>query len=138
MTARSLTVPADIRRCNALSDNRPSELRDALSVRTYGYRYVTKSEGGGEARYVVVLAEAQVAREIFLWVGIEGCSLGQVCKRLKERGVLTQKGRINWDRATVVGMLRNPAYMGEARFGKERVVPAQPRLRPRRGVPEYP
>jgi len=109
-----------------------------LSAAPYGYRYVTKSEGGGEACYVIVLAEAQVVREIFFWVGIEGCSLGQVCKRLKERGVLTQKGRTNWDRATVVGMLRNPAYMGEARFGKERVVPAQPRLRPRRGVPEYP
>jgi hypothetical protein len=35
MTARSLTVPADIQRCGAVSDNRPSELRDALSVRTY-------------------------------------------------------------------------------------------------------
>ncbi len=103
-----------------------------------GYRYVTKSEGGGEARYIVVLAEAAVVREIFLWIGIEGCSLTQVCRRLKEQGVLARKGRSDWDRATLVGMLRNPAYMGEARFGKERVVPAQPRLRPRRGVPEYP
>ena len=33
MTARSLTVPADIQRCDAVSVNRPSELRDALSVR---------------------------------------------------------------------------------------------------------
>ena len=110
----------------------------ALCAAPYGYRYVTKSEGGGEARYIVVLAEAAVVREIFLWIGIEGCSLTQVCRRLKEQGVLTRKGRSNWDRATLVGMLRNPAYMGEARFGKERVVPAQPRLRPRRGVPEYP
>jgi site-specific DNA recombinase len=35
-------------------------------------------------------------------------------------------------------MLSNPAYMGEARYGKIRIVPARPRLRPRRGVPEYP
>jgi Homeodomain-like domain len=35
MTARSLTVPADIQRCDAVSVNRPSELRDALSVRTW-------------------------------------------------------------------------------------------------------
>ncbi len=35
-------------------------------------------------------------------------------------------------------MLRNPAYMGEARFNKVRNVPARPRLRPRRGAPAYP
>ena len=35
-------------------------------------------------------------------------------------------------------MLRNPAYMGEAQFNKIHCVPARPRLRPRRGAPEYP
>ena len=35
-------------------------------------------------------------------------------------------------------MLRNPAYMGDARFNKVHIVPARPRLRPRRGVPEFP
>src|SRR4051794_22109401 len=104
----------------------------------FGYRYVTKQEGGGQARYVVDFAEAPVAREMFEWVAYEGCSLGQVCERLKGRGVLTRRGHSTWDRATVSEMLRNPAYMGEARYGKVRIVPARPRLRPRRGVPEYP
>jgi site-specific DNA recombinase len=110
----------------------------ALAHAPYGYRYVTKQEGGGEARYVVVFAEAQIVKEMFTWCGVEGCSLSQICRRLKDRGILTRTGKTTWDRATVLDMLRNPAYMGEAHFNKNRCVPARPRLRPRRGVPEYP
>jgi site-specific DNA recombinase len=109
-----------------------------LSGAPYGYRYITKQEGAGQARYLVEFAEAQVVREMFAWVGIEGYSLGQVRKRLKERGVATPQGRATWDRATLLDLFRNPAYMGEARYGKNRIVPPRPRLRPRRGVPEYP
>jgi site-specific DNA recombinase len=104
----------------------------------FGYRYIAKREGGGQARYVVEFTEAPIAREMFEWVAIEGCSLSQVCNRLKERGVLTRRGHATWDPATVSEMLSNPAYMGEARYGKVRIVPARPRLRPRRGVSEYP
>jgi site-specific DNA recombinase len=109
-----------------------------LSGAPFGYRYITKQEGGGAARYVVDFAEAAIAREMFEWVAIEGFSLSQVCKRLKERGVMTRRGHSTWDPATVSDMLKNPAYMGEARYGKIRIVPARPRLRPRRGVSEYP
>jgi site-specific DNA recombinase len=109
-----------------------------LNKAPYGYHYVTKLDGGGEARYVVEFAEAQTIREMFTWCGIEGCSLTQICKRLKEKGIVTRKGRTDWDRVTVLDMLRNPAYMGEARFNKVHTVPARPRLRPRRGTPEYP
>src|SRR5437870_6020001 len=38
MTARSLMVPADIQRGHAVSDDRPSEPRDALSVRSNATR----------------------------------------------------------------------------------------------------
>jgi site-specific DNA recombinase len=110
----------------------------ALGDAPYGYRYVTKREGGGEARYVVTFAEAQIVKEMFTWCAIEGCSLSQICKRLKERGIVTRTGKTTWDRATVRDMLRNPAYRGEARFNKIHCVPARPRLRPRRGAPAYP
>jgi site-specific DNA recombinase len=109
-----------------------------LNKAPYGYRYITKLAGGGEARYVVEFAEAQTVREMFTWCGIEGCSLTQICKRLKEKGIVTRKGKTDWDRVTVLDMLRNPAYMGEARFNKVHSVPARPRLRPRRGTPDYP
>src|SRR5207245_2796880 len=84
-----------------------------LSGAPYGFRYLTKQEGGGEARYVVEFAEAQVIRDMFTWVGIEGCSLRQVLKRLKERGVPTRTGLATWDRATILDKLSNPAYMGQ-------------------------
>ena len=109
-----------------------------LAKAPYGYRYVTKLEGGGEARYVVAFAEAQTVKDMFAWCGIEGYSLNQICKRLKEKGIVTRTGKTTWDRATVLDMLRNPAYMGEARFNKVHAVPARPRLRPRRGAAAYP
>jgi len=109
-----------------------------LNKAPYGYRYVTKLEGGGAARYVVAFDEARTIKEMFTLCGIEGYSLNQICKRLREEGIVTRRGNTTWDRVTVLGMLRNPAYMGEARFNKVHRVPARPRLRPRRGAPEYP
>ena len=40
-----------------------------LAGAPYGYRYLTKQDGGGEAQYILQFAEAQVVREIFTWVG---------------------------------------------------------------------
>ncbi|MCA1701637.1 MAG: recombinase family protein, partial [Actinobacteria bacterium] len=37
---------------------------------------------------------------------------------LSDRGVLTRKGKTVWDRSTIWAMLRNPAYRGQASFGK--------------------
>ena len=52
-----------------------------------------------------------------------------------ERRPASGRGRARpvWDRTTVWGMLKNPAYMGQAAFGKTRVGPLQPRLRAQRG-----
>ena len=104
----------------------------------YGYRYIRKQDGDGEARYDVVFEEARLVREIFAWVGIEGLSLGQVVRRLAERGIPTQSGKPRWDRATIRGMLTNPAYTGTARYGKTRLLPRNPHLKPARGRPEIP
>ena len=43
-----------------------------------------------------------------------------------------------WDRSAVWGMLRNPAYIGTAAFGKTRQGPHRPRLRAQRGRPVQP
>ena len=59
---------------------------NVLSGAPYGYRYIGKHEGGGEARYQVVAEEARVVRKIFEWVGQERCSIGEVCRRLQARG----------------------------------------------------
>ena len=104
----------------------------------YGYRYVTKQQGNGEARYEVVLEEAQHVRDIFTWVALEGLSLSRVAKRLTERGVLTRTGKTRWDTATIRGILLNPACTGAAKYGKTRQIPRAPGRRPKRGDPAIP
>jgi site-specific DNA recombinase len=112
---------------------------NVLSGAPYGYRYVGKHEGGGEARYQVVAEEARVVRRIFEWVGQERCSIGEVCRRLRRDGVPTRTGKSAWDRSTVWLILKNPAYRGTAAFGKTRSGELKPRrLRPQRGRPEQP
>jgi site-specific DNA recombinase len=109
-----------------------------LSGAPYGYRYVTVAEGGGQARYEVCEEEAQVVRQVFAWVGRQRLSLGEVCRRLREAGIPTAKGKTWWDRASVWGMLKNLAYQGQAAFGKTRLGALQPRLRAQRGHPLQP
>ncbi len=109
-----------------------------LSGAPYGYRYVSKREGDGEARFDVVLEEARVVRQVFTWVGQDRCSIGEVCRRLNAAKEQTRTGKTVWDRATVWDMLRNPAYKGAAAFGKTSVEPLRPRLRGQRGRPMQP
>jgi site-specific DNA recombinase len=110
----------------------------ALSCAPYGYRYVTKQEGGGQARYEINTQEARVVRNIFEWVGKEGVTIGEVCRRLVKAGEKTRKGKMLWDRSVIWGVLKNPAYIGEAGFGKTRKGPLRPRLRAQRGRPVQP
>jgi site-specific DNA recombinase len=112
---------------------------NVLSGAPYGYRYIGKHEGGGEARYQVLAEEARVVRKIFEWVGQERCSIGEVCRRLQGDGVPTRTGKPAWDRATIWLILKNPAYKGTAAFGKTRSGEFKPqRLRAQRGRPEQP
>src|SRR3954453_16740067 len=112
---------------------------NVLSGAPYGYRYVGKHEGEGEARYQVVAEEARVVRKIFEWVGQERCSIGEVCRRLQREGIASRTGKPAWDRSVVWAALKNPAYRGTAAFGKTRAGELKPqRLRPQRGRPEQP
>ena len=109
-----------------------------LSGAPYGYRYIDKHTGGGVARYEVQADEARIVRRIFAWIGRERVSIGEACRRLRAEGCLTRSGKPAWDRATVWGILRNPAYAGMAAFGKTRIGPLPARLRPVRGGSEQP
>jgi site-specific DNA recombinase len=112
---------------------------NVLSGAPYGYRYVGKHEGGGEARYQVLAEEARVVRKIFEWFGQERCSIGEICRRLQRDGIPTRTGKSAWDRSVVWLILKNPAYKGTAAFGKTRSGDLKPqRLRPQRGRPELP
>ena len=111
---------------------------NVLGGAPYGYRYLDRHVGGGEARYEIIDDQAQVVRQIFDWVGVERFSIGEVCRRLRRAGHRSPSGKESWDRTTVWGMLKNPAYQGTAAFGKTRVGPLPARLRPVRGGIELP
>ncbi len=101
----------------------------ALSKAPYGYRYIDKHTGGGEARFEVIEEEAKVVRQIFTWVGRDGCSLREVARRLQQQGLRTRTGRCRWDSGTIGAMVRNSTYKGHAFFGKRRSGAPRPRLR---------
>src|SRR5438093_8575577 len=106
---------------------------NVLSGAPYGYRYIAKYAGGGQARYEIVPDEARLIRQVFDWIGRDRLTIGEVCRRLTQAGERTRTGKTVWDRSAVWGMLRNPAYMGTAAFGKTRQEPLRPRLRAQRG-----
>jgi len=111
---------------------------NVLSGAPYGYRYVPKYEGGGQARYEILPDKARVVRQIFAWIGGDRLTIGEVCRRLTQAGEQTRTGKTVWDRSVVWGILKNPAYQGTAAFGKTRLEPLRPRLRAQRNRPMQP
>ena len=111
---------------------------NVLGGAPYGYRYISSQEAGGQARYEIILEQARVVRQIFQWIGHERLSIGEACRRLQKQGIRTATGKYWWDRTTIWGILKNPAYKGMAAYGKTRTGPMKPRLRPQRGDPEQP
>ena len=106
-----------------------------LSNAPYGYRYVKKSEHA-DAFYEIDELEAPTVREIFRRYVEDGESIVQVARSLSEQGVPTRTGKPRWNQSTVWAVLRNPAYTGQAAFGRRRVTgaPAKPtRLTRQRG-----
>ena len=69
--------------------------------------------------------EARVVREVYDRYTVAGWSIGAITRWLNEQGVATRKSGARWERSTVWGMLRNPAYRGTACFGKTRAAPRQ-------------
>jgi site-specific DNA recombinase len=112
-----------------------------LARAPFGYRYIGREAGGGEARYDIDENAARVVRQIFAWVGQERLTLAGVCRRLLEAGVPSPTGQAHWSRAMVHTLLLNPAYTGRAVYGRRRCVPWRAPLRPPRGhdgVPRRP
>jgi len=90
---------------------------NVLGGAPYGYNYIRKTELT-EAYYHINEEEALVVREIFRLYTEELISIGAVVKELNQRKVPTKKRKSQWERSTIWAMLRNPAYMGKACFGK--------------------
>ena len=88
-----------------------------LARAPYGYRYVKRSEHA-DACFEIDESEAPVVREIFRRYVEDGESIARIARWLSEQGVPTRTGKTGWNNATIWGMLRNPAYAGQAAYGK--------------------
>ena len=97
----------------------------------YGYRYVKKTDVA-PARFEILAAEAEVVRPIFDQYTRAGLSIGAVARLPNDQGLPTRRQAPRWERSTVWGILRNPAYRGSACFGKTQTAPRQRVTRPRR------
>jgi site-specific DNA recombinase len=93
----------------------------------YGYRYVRKGEAA-DARYEIVEPESAVVQELFRRYVEDQDSIAGLVHWLGDQGIPTTTGKLRWDRSTVWGMLRNPAYCGRAAFGKTRKTSQRPKV----------
>ena len=100
-----------------------------MAAAPYGYKYISKRLTGNQAAYEIVEEEAEVVNQLFKWVGIECLSLNEVTRRLADLKKSTRKGKKNWDRGTILHILKNPTYKGLAAFGKTKIIPRLPHLR---------
>jgi site-specific DNA recombinase len=104
---------------------------NVLSGAPYGYRYIRKSDSSA-AYYEVIESEAQVVRMVFETYTQQGLSINAIARLLNERKIPTRTGTTRWERSTVWGLLRNPAYRGRACYGKTELRPRQRITRPLR------
>jgi site-specific DNA recombinase len=104
---------------------------NVLSGAPYGYRYVRKRDTSA-AYYEVIDSEAAVVRRVYQAYTQQGLSINALARLLNEEQVPTRTGTTRWERSTVWGMLRNPAYRGRACYGKTELRPRQRITRPLR------
>jgi site-specific DNA recombinase len=110
---------------------------NVLGGAPYGYRYVKKTDTSA-AYYQVIESEAGVVRLVFQMYTQEHLNIRAIARSLNERGIPTRTGKTRWERSTVWGLLRNPAYQGKACYGKTELRPRQRITRPlrqRNGMP---
>jgi site-specific DNA recombinase len=77
--------------------------------------------------------EAAIVRQMFAFYLEQGATLGTIARRLTEGGVLTvltPPGKISWSRSTIRGILKNPAYVGNAYGHCTYLVPSKARRSP--------
>jgi site-specific DNA recombinase len=105
---------------------------NVLSTAAYGYNYIDKYAGGGEALLEINEQEAEIVRKIFYWIGQDRLTIGEVSRQLTSLHPFTRKGKTSWDRSVIWGILKNPIYKGQAAFGKTKIGNRHLRTRPQK------
>ena len=80
-------------------------------AKLYGYDYIKVAVKGG-GRHVVNEAEGKWVPQIFRWLAEDGLSTKAIARKLQAMQIPTKTGR-PWTRQTVLGIIKNPAYIGK-------------------------
>lgn len=100
-----------------------------VSEALYGYKYIRGDrEKHLHGYYEINPEEARVVKMIFNWIADEGLTIRKVVLRLQELDIKPRKSKRGvWNTSTLTTMLRNRAYIGQARWGSSyAVVPEKP------------
>ena len=122
------TLIAERMRRGRLAKLRSGQLLPWLRV-PFGYR-TDPERPRDPAALRVEEYEAAIIRQMFAWYLEQGATLGTIARRLTEGGVLTPTGKISWSRSTIRGILKNPAYVGNAYGHCTYLAPAKSRRSP--------
>jgi len=122
------TLIAERMRRGRLAKLRSGQLLPWLRV-PFGYR-TDPERPRDPAGLRVEEYEAAIVRQMFAWYLEQGATLGGVARRLVAAGVLTPTGKVSWSRSTIRGILKNPAYVGNAYGHCTYLAPAKSRRSP--------
>ena len=82
----------------------------------FGYKKVGKDAEGKDV-YEIVEDEAALVRRIYREY-LAGITVTQICKELEDEGIKTKLGKSKWYCRTVLNILQNELYIGNATLGK--------------------
>ncbi|MDP1814566.1 MAG: recombinase family protein, partial [Leadbetterella sp.] len=88
-----------------------------ISKAPFGFDYIKKNQNE-PARYEVNSQHSKTIKKIYSYYVHDRLSIGTICSTLSLEGLSPPKGGKIWHPSTIRDILRNPAYIGTAYFGK--------------------
>ena len=82
------------------------------------FKHFLGYDRGEDGQPVINPEEAQVVRNIYKWF-MEGKTPFTICRTLEDMGILTPAGKDGWQRSTVISILTNEKYKGDALLQKK-------------------
>ena len=82
-----------------------------------GYRKTDRKDEDGHVIYAINEEEANIVRRIFREY-LTGSTVPQICRGLEADGIKTKLGKEHWYSRTILNILSNELYIGNATMGK--------------------
>lgn len=99
----------------------------------FGYNFIPKQGKKGDENfkqgfYQINEYEAEIVKQIFSWVAVNGLTIRALVLKLQENNILPRKSKRGvWNTSTLSTLLRNRTYIGEGHFGATiAIIPIKP------------